>query len=107
MTSTFFAPGLKTFRFVSNAKSATVMQRPFGRVSQEQQRLQAETDPGQGNVSMGPDWESTYLALVDMVPSVERMLTEETGGTIVNRNWFAGADQWFFSKEPLQTLEDF
>ena len=56
---------------------------------------------------MGPDWESTYLALVDMVPDVERMLTEETGGAIVNRNWFAGADQWFFSKEPLQTLEDF
>ena len=56
---------------------------------------------------MGPDWESTYLALVDMVPDIERMLTEETGGAIVNRNWFAGADQWFFSKEPLQTLEDF
>ena len=56
---------------------------------------------------MGPDWETTYLALADMVPDVERMLTEETGGAIVNRNWFAGADQWFFSKEPLQTLEDF
>ena len=56
---------------------------------------------------MGPDWESTYLALVDMVPDVERMLTEETGGAVINRNWFAGADQWFFSNEPLQTLEDF
>ena len=56
---------------------------------------------------MGPDWESTYLALVDMIPDVERMLTEETGGAVINRNWFAGADQWFFSKEPLQTLEDF
>ena len=56
---------------------------------------------------MGPDWESTYLALVDMVPDVERMLVEETGGAIVNRNWFAGADQWFFSNEPLQSLEDF
>ena len=55
---------------------------------------------------MGPDWESTYLALVEMVPDIERMLTVETGGAIVNRNWFAGADQWFFSKEPLQTLED-
>ena len=43
-----------------------------------------------------------------MVPDVERMLTEETGGAIViNRNWFAGSDQWFFSNEPLQTLEDF
>ena len=42
-----------------------------------------------------------------MVPDVERMLTEKTGGAIVNRNSFAGADQLFFSKEPLQTLEDF
>ena len=56
---------------------------------------------------MGPDWESTYLALADMVPDVERMLTEETGGAIINRNWFAGADQWFFSNEPLQSVEDF
>ena len=56
---------------------------------------------------MGPDWETTYLALVDMVPDIERMLTEETGGTVINRNWFAGSDQWFFSNEPLQTLEDF
>ena len=56
---------------------------------------------------MGPDWETTYLALVDMVPDVERMLVEETGGAIVNRNWFAGSDQWFFSKEPLQSLGGF
>ena len=56
---------------------------------------------------MGPDWETTYLALADMIPDIERMLTGETGGAIVNRNWFAGSDQWFFSKEPLQSLEDF
>ena len=56
---------------------------------------------------MGPDWETTYLALADMVPDVERMLTEETGGAIVNRNWYAGADQWFFSNQPLQSVEDF
>ena len=56
---------------------------------------------------MGPDWETTYLALADMVPDVERMLVEETGGAIVNRNWYAGADQWFFSDQPLQSVEDF
>ena len=56
---------------------------------------------------MGPDWETTYLALADMIPDVERMLMEETGGAIVNRNWYAGADQWFFSKQPLQSVEDF
>lgn len=56
---------------------------------------------------MGPDWETTYLALVDMIPDVERMLTEETGGAVINRNWFAGSDQWFFSNEPIQSVEDF
>ena len=54
-----------------------------------------------------PDWENTYLALADMVPDIERILTEDTGGPMVNRNWFAGAEQWFFSKEPLQTVDDF
>ena len=56
---------------------------------------------------MGPDWESTYLALMDMIPDVEWMLTEETGGSIVKRNRSAGADQWSYSKEPLQTPENF
>ncbi len=56
---------------------------------------------------MGADWETTYSALVDMIPDIERMLTEETGSVVVNRNWFAGADQWFFSKEPLTSLADF
>ena len=56
---------------------------------------------------MGPDWESTYLALADMVPDVERMLVDETGGVVVNRNWYAGADQWFFSNEPIMSVADF
>ena len=56
---------------------------------------------------MGPDWESTYLALADMAPDVERMLVDETGGVIVNRNWYAGADQWFFSNEPIMSAADF
>ncbi len=56
---------------------------------------------------MGPDWESTYLALSDMVPDVERMLIDETGGAIINRNWYAGADQWFFSNAPITSVEDF
>lgn len=56
---------------------------------------------------MGPDWESTYLALADMAPDVERMLEDETGGVVVNRNWYAGADQWFFSEDPITTVADF
>ena len=43
-----------------------------------------------------------------MGPDIDRMLSEKTGGGMpINRNWFAGADQWFFSKEPIQSLDDF
>ena len=56
---------------------------------------------------LGSSWEMTYLALIDMEAEIKGMLEEETGGVVVNRNWFAGADQWFFSSEPLATLADF
>lgn len=54
------------------------------------------------------DWESSYLMLTDMVADVDEMLLEYSDGSpVLNRNWFAGADQWFFSSRPLQTLDDF
>ena len=57
---------------------------------------------------MGPDWETTYLALADMAPDIARIVEEATGGSrVVNRNWFAGADQWFFSKDAISSFEDF
>ena len=56
---------------------------------------------------MGPDWETTYLALADMIPDIERMLEAETGGVVINRNWYAGADQWFFSDAPINSVADF
>ena len=57
---------------------------------------------------MADNWESSYLVLTDLAPDVDRMLYEFSGGSpVVNRNWFAGSDQWFFSKEPLATVEDF
>ena len=54
------------------------------------------------------DWETSYLALTDLAPDVDRLVAELSGGSqVVNRNWFAGSDQWFFSKEPLETVADF
>ena len=53
-------------------------------------------------------WEAGYLSQVGMGPDIDRMLSDATGGGFpINRNWFAGADQWFFSKDPIQSLEDF
>ena len=55
-----------------------------------------------------PDWETMYYSLTDMHPQLEEMVARETGGgIIVNHNWYSGNDQFFFSKKPLRTLDDF
>ena len=55
-----------------------------------------------------PDWETMYLSLTDMHAQLEEMVARETaGGIIVNHNWYSGNDQFFFSKKPLRTLDDF
>ena len=55
-----------------------------------------------------PDWETMYESLTAMHPQLEEMVARETGGgIIVNHNWYSGNDQFFFSKKPLRTLEDF
>ncbi|MCE2501891.1 MAG: TRAP transporter substrate-binding protein DctP [Dehalococcoidia bacterium] len=54
------------------------------------------------------DWETSYLALTDLAPDVDRLVVDFSGGSqVLNRNWFAGSDQWFYSKEPLETPADF
>ena len=54
------------------------------------------------------DWQTSYLALADMAPDIDRMLLDITGGSpVLNRNWFAGSDQWFFSNRPLRSTGDF
>ena len=54
------------------------------------------------------DWETSYLALTDLAPDVDRLVTDLSRGShVINRNWFAGSDQWFYSKEPLETVADF
>ena len=55
-----------------------------------------------------PDWVTAYLSQTDMHPQLEAMVAEATGGgIIVNHNWYAGNDQYLFSKDPLNTLADF
>ena len=54
------------------------------------------------------DWQTSYSALADMAPDIDRMLLDITGGSpVLNRNWFAGSDQWFFSNQPMRSLGDF
>ena len=57
---------------------------------------------------MSADWETSYSILTSVAPEVDQIILEDTGGSpVLNRNWFAGSDNWFFSKKPLATLEDF
>ena len=46
--------------------------------------------------------------LTDLAPDIDRMALDITGGSpVLNRNWFAGSDQWFFSKAEMSTAADF
>ncbi len=54
------------------------------------------------------NWEISYSVLTAVAPEVDQIILEATGGSpVLNRNWFAGSDNWFFSKTPLITLDDF
>ena len=54
------------------------------------------------------DWETSYSVLTETSDEVDQIILEATDGShVLNRNWFAGADQWFFGNKPLLTLEDF
>ncbi len=51
---------------------------------------------------------ASYSALTAVAPEVDQIILDAIGGSpVLNRNWFAGSDNWFFSNSPLMTLEDF
>lgn len=55
-----------------------------------------------------PDWETSYLTLTELAEDVDRLIEEATGGSrVFNRNWFAGTDQWIYSSDPIQTVEEY
>ena len=55
-----------------------------------------------------PDWETSYTTLTLLADDIDQIVLETTGGShVLNRNWFAGSDQWFYSKQPLSSVEDF
>ena len=54
------------------------------------------------------DWETSYSVLTAVADEVDEIILEATDGShVLNRNWFAGVDQWFFGDKLLQTVEDF
>ena len=54
-----------------------------------------------------PDNEITYKSQVTLLEDLEQLVLDETGGVVINHNWFSGVEQYFFCKERIDTLEDF
>ena len=54
------------------------------------------------------DRETDFAAVTAVIDDLDGYIEEATGGgVVVSHNWYAGNDQWFFSREPLRTLEDY
>ena len=49
------------------------------------------------------EFQATQLILKD----IEELVLAETGGIIMNRNWFAGNDQFFFCRDKIESLDGF
>ncbi len=55
-----------------------------------------------------PSHEAEYRAQEDIIPAVDGFVSRGAGGgTVITHNWYAGNDQYLFSKKPLRTLSDF
>ncbi len=53
------------------------------------------------------DLETMFRSVIELHPDLEEIVLEESGGVVVNHTWYAGNDQFFFSKKKVETLEDF
>ena len=54
------------------------------------------------------DRETDFEAVTAVIHDLDGYIEEATGGgTVVSHNWYAGNDQWFFSRKPLNSLQDY
>ena len=54
------------------------------------------------------DRETDFQAVTAVIEDLDGYIEEATGGgVVVSHNWYAGNDQWFFSREPLLSLNDY
>ena len=54
------------------------------------------------------DRETDFAAVTAVIDDLDGYIEDATGGgVVVSHNWYAGNDQWFFSREPLQSLEEY
>ena len=54
------------------------------------------------------DRETDFQALTAVLDDLDKYIEDATGGgVVVGHNWYAGNDQWFFSRKRLDTMEDY
>ena len=51
--------------------------------------------------------EQEFEATQAVIKDIEDLVLAETGGVIMNHNWYSGNDQFFFCRERIETLDDF
>ena len=51
--------------------------------------------------------EQGFEANQAIIKDIEELVLDETGGGILNHNWYAGNDQYLFCRERIETLDDF
>ena len=51
--------------------------------------------------------EQEFEATQAVIKDIEELVLAETGGVIMNHNWYSGNDQFFFCREKIATLDDF
>lgn len=51
--------------------------------------------------------EQEFEATQAIIKDIEALVLAETGGVIMNHNWYAGNDQFFFCREKIDTLDGF
>ena len=53
-----------------------------------------------------PSGRRQFEATVDMLPDIEQLLIDDTGGYPINVNWHNGDDIFLFTKKPLNLPAD-
>ena len=51
--------------------------------------------------------EQEFAAVQAIIKDIEELVLAETGGVVMNHNWYAGNDQFLFCRERIDTLDDF
>ena len=51
--------------------------------------------------------EQEFEATQAVIKDIEELVLAETGGVIMNHNWYSGNDQFFFCREKIENLDDF